>query len=51
MSFRSYRFSPYIRTQSKLSIMSKSISHKIDPDRVVCPFDLQGVCNDDQCKW
>ncbi|EDV19736.1 uncharacterized protein TRIADDRAFT_61836 [Trichoplax adhaerens] len=49
--FRSYRFSPYFRTQSKLSVMSESISHKIDPSRIICPFDLQGVCNDDQCKW
>ena len=26
-------------------------SHDIDPDKLVCPYETTGLCNDDSCKY
>ncbi|XP_057312584.1 zinc finger C3H1 domain-containing protein-like isoform X2 [Hydractinia symbiolongicarpus] len=51
LRFRSYRLSPYFRTQSKLSIQSPTFSHLIDPKKIMCKFDLLGTCNDNKCFY
>uniref|UniRef100_A0A8C4ND19 Putative zinc-finger domain-containing protein n=1 Tax=Eptatretus burgeri TaxID=7764 RepID=A0A8C4ND19_EPTBU len=51
LTFRSYRFSPYFRTKHCLHLSSSTYSHKINPMRPFCPFDLAGTCNDDTCSW
>ncbi|GFN93597.1 Zinc finger c3h1 domain-containing protein-like, partial [Plakobranchus ocellatus] len=49
LMFRAYRFSSNFRTKEKLSLQSKTYSHKLNPNYVLCPYDLQGTCNDDSC--
>ncbi|XP_078335066.1 zinc finger C3H1 domain-containing protein-like isoform X2 [Crassostrea virginica] len=48
-SFKSYRFSPYFRTKNKLSLSSVTFSNKLNVNRVLCKYDLQGTCNDEEC--
>ncbi|GFS17742.1 zinc finger C3H1 domain-containing protein [Elysia marginata] len=48
--FRAYRFSSNFRMKEKLSLQSKTYSHKLNPNCVLCPYDLQGTCNDDTCS-
>ncbi|XP_005097673.2 uncharacterized protein LOC101847582 [Aplysia californica] len=50
LTFRSYRLSPYYRTREGLSFRSNTYSHKLNPHCVLCPYDIQGICNDDTCK-
>ncbi len=50
LHFRSYRLSPFYRTQAKLPISSPSMSHKIDPRRIMCRYELHGICNDAKCS-
>ncbi|KAL5010976.1 hypothetical protein ScPMuIL_013281 [Solemya velum] len=50
LNFRSYRFSPYYRTKGNLTLSSRSFSHKINPKKIMCRFDLQGTCHDENCS-
>ncbi|KAL4233593.1 Zinc finger C3H1 domain-containing protein [Mactra antiquata] len=50
LCFKAYRFSPYIRTRAGKMLTSRSISNKILPKTVLCKYDLQGICNDDNCR-
>ncbi|CAG5115173.1 unnamed protein product, partial [Candidula unifasciata] len=47
--FRCYKFNSFFRTKENLSLQSSTYSHKINPNSVLCPYDLQGTCNDDSC--
>ncbi|XP_025096756.1 zinc finger C3H1 domain-containing protein-like isoform X2 [Pomacea canaliculata] len=49
--FKAYRFSPYYRTKENLTIPSVSYSNKLNPNRILCRYELQGICNDQQCPW
>ncbi|XP_071807170.1 zinc finger C3H1 domain-containing protein-like [Asterias amurensis] len=51
LRFRSYRLSPFFVKEAKLSRLSPSFSHKLDPMKVLCKFELNGTCNDDDCLW
>ena len=46
--FRAYCLSPYY-TGPLLSL--STIATKIDPTKILCRFELHGVCNDEQCPW
>ncbi|KAF9414852.1 Zinc finger C3H1 domain-containing protein [Podila epigama] len=49
--FRSYRFSPHFKDNVKSGYRSMTFSHKIDPMRKLCVFELSGgSCNDDTCR-
>eukprot|EP00106_Octopus_bimaculoides_P010068 XP_014777510.1 PREDICTED: zinc finger C3H1 domain-containing protein-like isoform X2 [Octopus bimaculoides] len=50
LHFRAYRFSPFLRTKENLSLSSQSFSHKLNCKNILCQYDLQGTCNDQQCK-
>ncbi|KAF9989550.1 Zinc finger C3H1 domain-containing protein [Mortierella antarctica] len=48
--FRSYRFSPIYKDTVRGGYRSKTFSHKIDPFKKMCLFELSGgSCNDDTC--
>ena len=47
--FQSYRLNPLYRTNEKLPLQSLSHSNKIDPNRIMCRFELGGICNDPSC--
>ncbi|XP_068711250.1 zinc finger C3H1 domain-containing protein-like isoform X2 [Montipora foliosa] len=49
--FKSYRLSPYFRTEGGFSLSSLTFSNKINPRWPLCNFDLQGKCNDEDCKF
>ena len=49
LTFQSYRLKPYFRTQFSLPLSSATYSHRINPEQIVCRFELQGRCNDPQC--
>jgi hypothetical protein len=49
--FRSFRLNPLYKTKYHLKYASQTFSNKIDPDHIMCRFELHGVCNDDECKW
>ncbi|KAK7500147.1 hypothetical protein BaRGS_00008694 [Batillaria attramentaria] len=51
LHFKAYRFSPYYRTKENLTISSASFSHKLNPNRILCRYDLSGTCNDQHCSW
>ncbi|KAK7107778.1 hypothetical protein V1264_015635 [Littorina saxatilis] len=51
LPFRAYRFSSYYRTKAGLTITSGTYSHKLNPNRVLCRYELQGTCNDQHCPW
>ncbi|XP_038050957.1 zinc finger C3H1 domain-containing protein-like isoform X2 [Patiria miniata] len=51
LCFRSYRLSPFFVQEAKLSRLSLSFSHKLNPMRAMCQFELNGTCNDDECPW
>ena len=48
--FRSYRLHPNYRDCHGLSLSSPTFSHRLDPKRKLCPFDLHGTCNDGGCS-
>ncbi|KAG1704457.1 Zinc finger C3H1 domain-containing protein [Nymphon striatum] len=50
LHFKSYRFSPYFKA-SKRSYSKEAFSNKIDPNVMLCNFELTGICNDDECQW
>ncbi|GAB1604749.1 zinc finger C3H1 domain-containing protein-like [Argonauta hians] len=47
---QAYRFSPFLRTKENLSLSCPSFSHKLNSKKILCQYDLQGSCNDQQCK-
>jgi hypothetical protein len=49
LMFQSYRLNPLYRTNEKLPLHSLSHSNKIDPNRIMCRFELGGICNDPSC--
>ncbi|EQC35998.1 hypothetical protein SDRG_06738 [Saprolegnia diclina VS20] len=52
VSLRSFRFTPAFATlYPTTSVLSNAFAHRIDPNKVLCPFELHGVCNDDQCNY
>ncbi|KDO29987.1 hypothetical protein SPRG_05176 [Saprolegnia parasitica CBS 223.65] len=51
-SLRSFRFTPaFAQLYPTTSVLSNTFAHRIDPTKVLCPFELHGVCNDDQCNY
>ena len=49
--FRSFRLSPLFKTKYNMDITSPTFSNKIDPENILCRYELHGVCNDEECKW
>ena len=47
--WRSYRLSPHFRLMTGCKVSDVSFSHTIDPQRLLCRFDIDGVCNDATC--
>jgi hypothetical protein len=47
--WRSYRLSPHFRLMTGCKVSDVSFSHTIDPQRLLCRFDTDGVCNDASC--
>lgn len=45
------RLSPYFRIQGGYSLTSLTFSNKLNPLWPLCNFDLQGKCNDEDCKF
>ena len=45
----SYQLNPFYRTLFKLPLNSLTYSHKMDPNRFVCKYELQGRCTDTKC--
>ena len=45
------RLSPYFRIEGGFSLTSLSFSNKLNPMWPLCSFDLQGKCNDEDCKF
>lgn len=43
--------SPYFRIQGGFSLTSLTFSNKLNPAWPLCNFDLQGKCNDEDCKF
>ncbi|ESO94846.1 hypothetical protein LOTGIDRAFT_232276 [Lottia gigantea] len=50
LQFQAYRLSSYFRTKENKSILSSTYSNKIDMNKILCRYDLQGKCNDDKCQ-
>ena len=50
LAFKSYRLNPLYRTHEKLPLSSLSHSNKIDPHKIICKFELFGVCNNPECN-
>ncbi|OQR98723.1 hypothetical protein ACHHYP_08253 [Achlya hypogyna] len=49
---RSFRFQPaFAQLFPARSILSNAFSHRVDPMKVLCPFEMHGVCNDHQCAY
>jgi len=51
LSMRAYRLSQTFSTEWALDIRSPTVSNRIDPNGVLCRFELHGSCNDNECKW
>ena len=50
LMFTSYRLNPAFRsTSNKTPFSSVTYSNKMDPNKVMCRFELTGVCNDPKC--
>lgn len=49
LTMGSYRLNPLYRTLFKLPLNSLTYSHKMDPNRIMCKYELQGRCNDTKC--
>ena len=49
LMFQSYRLNPLYRTNEKLPLHSLSHSNRIDPNRIMCRFELGGICNNTSC--
>lgn len=43
--------SPFFRIQGRYSLTSLTFSNKLNPLWPLCNFDLQGKCNDEDCKF
>lgn len=46
-----FRLSPYFRIEGGFSLTSLTFSNKLNPRWPLCNFDLQGKCNDEDCKF
>ncbi|ETW09429.1 hypothetical protein H310_00034 [Aphanomyces invadans] len=53
LQIRAYRFHPSfaITRSNKRSLLSATYANTIDPMKVLCPYELNGVCNDDRCEY
>ena len=49
LCFSSYRLNPAFRNGDKVSLGSPTYSNKLDPNKIMCKFELTGVCNDPKC--
>ena len=50
--FKSYRYHPQFAENVEGGFRSLTYSHKIDPEKMLCPFEVgNGICNDRGCKF
>ena len=49
LMFQSYRLNPLYRTNERLTLQSLSHSNRIDPNKIMCRFELGGICNNASC--
>ncbi|KAF0693474.1 Aste57867_15571 [Aphanomyces stellatus] len=50
LEFRAYRMHPSFGN-TKRSLLSSTYANNVDPMKMLCPFELNGVCNDEQCSY
>ena len=50
LCFSSYRLNPAFRTGDKVCVNSLTFSNKLDPSKILCKFELTGVCSDPKCS-
>ena len=50
LAFQSYRLSPFYRTHAKLPLSSLTYCSKLDPKKILCRFELLGICNNANCS-
>ncbi|PIK42740.1 hypothetical protein BSL78_20412 [Apostichopus japonicus] len=50
LCFRAYRLHRSYWKATGVSPTSRTFSNNVDPRRVLCKFELNGVCNDSSCK-
>ncbi|CAK4086599.1 unnamed protein product [Aphanomyces euteiches] len=48
--FRAYRFQKSFR-KSQRSLLSSTYANHVDPMKILCPFELNGICNDEKCNY
>ena len=49
LMFNSYRLNPAFHSNNKIPLDSLTYSNKLDPNKVMCKFELTGVCSDPNC--
>lgn len=49
LMFTSYRLNPAFHSINKIPLDSLTYSNKMDPNKVMCKFELTGVCSDPNC--
>lgn len=49
LMFGSYRLSPNFSSSAKAPLSSITYSNKLDPNRIMCRFELTGTCSDSNC--
>ena len=49
--FRAFRLSPHFRLMTGCKISDLTFSNNIDAQKLLCKFDVGGVCNDQQCAY
>ena len=49
LMFTSYRLNPAFRSLSKIPLGSLTYSSKLDPHKVMCMYELKGVCSNPKC--
>lgn len=51
LMFGGYRLNPYYRLRSQQKLDSLTYSSTIDPAVPLCPYELNGACNDETCSF
>ncbi|OQS02461.1 hypothetical protein THRCLA_05164, partial [Thraustotheca clavata] len=52
LSMRTFRFQPAFNVLFPgRSILTNTYTHALDPMKILCPYEMHGVCNDDQCTY
>lgn len=49
LMFTSYRLNPAFHSMNKIPLDSLTYSNKLDPNKVMCKYELTGVCSDPNC--